>query len=85
MFVLLGVAVVEKVKSVLSKVFSVNASSIGDDFSQWTCSQWDSLAQLRIVVELEKEFGCRFEPNEMGAMTDIASIVKIVGEKGFQF
>jgi acyl carrier protein len=71
----------ERVTAILARVFAMEAAAIGPDFSQDLHAPWDSLAQLRIVVELEREFACRFEPREIGAMTDLAAIVALLEQK----
>jgi acyl carrier protein len=71
----------ERVCQVLARVFALEAAQIGADFSQLIHAPWDSLAQLRLVVELEREFACRFEPREIGVMTDLQAIVAVLEQK----
>lgn len=63
----------------MQKVFGVE--DLGRTCSQKTCEQWDSVAQLNLVLELEDEFGISLEPEEIGEMTDFEAVSKIVAKK----
>ena len=71
----------DQVRAILARVFALDAERIGPDFSQDLHEPWDSLAQLRIVVELEGAFGCQFEPREIGQLTDLGAIVALLERK----
>lgn len=62
----------EKIIAILQRVFGVE--NLDKTCSQKTCEQWDSMAQLNLVLELEDEFGISLEPEEIGEMTDFESI-----------
>jgi acyl carrier protein len=42
---------------------------------------YDSMAQINIIAELEKQFNIRFQLKELAKITSIDSIVKIIQEK----
>ena len=69
----------EKILIILKSVLGVE----GIDFtvSQEKCEQWDSLAQLNLVVELEDAFGITLEPEEIGEMKSFEVILRLVKEK----
>ena len=42
---------------------------------------YDSMAQINIIAELEKNFNIRFQLKELAKMTSVDSIVEIIQEK----
>ena len=50
--------------------------SIDTCVSQENCSNWDSLKQLNLMVELESEFDISIEPEVMHKMTSYVSIIE---------
>ena len=69
----------EKIIAIMQKVFGVEG--LDKTCSQKTCEQWDSMAQLNLVLELEDEFGISLEPEEIGVMTDFDAVIKLVTKK----
>ena len=69
----------EKILNIMKSVFGVD--NIDVTVSQDNCEQWDSLAQLNLVVELEDAFGISFEPEEIGEMNSFSVILVFVKKK----
>lgn len=70
----------ERVLDVLKNTFELD--TVDNTCSQKTCEKWDSMGQLNLVVELETEFGVSLEPEEIGEMTCVGDVVKILTAKG---
>jgi len=64
----------EKVLEILKYV--LEDDSIDTSVSQENCSNWDSLKQLNLMVELESEFDISIEPEVMHKMTSYVSIIE---------
>jgi acyl carrier protein len=43
-------------------------------------SQWDSLNHLRLMIELESEFGINLTPNNFQELTSYNKIIKFIKE-----
>lgn len=69
----------EKVLTILKSV--LEDDSVNIETSQDNNSNWDSLRQLNLVVELEGEFGIAFEPDEMSNMTSVKKIIETLKSK----
>lgn len=69
----------EKILNIMKSVFGVD--DIDVTVSQENCVQWDSLAQLNLVVELEDAFDITFEPEEIGGMKSFSVILEFVKKK----
>jgi acyl carrier protein len=64
---------IERVKSVISKVF--NVTYISDNLKINDIEEWDSLGQINLVLGLEEEFGIKI-PTEK--ILNLSSVDKIV-------
>ncbi len=69
----------EKIIAIMQKVFGVEG--LDRTCSQKTCEQWDSMAQLNLVLELEDEFDISLEPEEIGEMTSFDTVKSILDKK----
>ena len=45
-----------KLLSIISEQFSVSESEISDETGPGDLAKWDSIGQLRLIMELEKQF-----------------------------
>ena len=46
--------------------------------SQQNCPQWDSIAHLNIIIELESQFGLSLEPDEIAQITSFQDIMRVL-------
>ena len=53
----------QKILDILRKLFE--SDSIDTSCSQTTCSKWDSMNHLNLILDLEDAFGVTFEPEEI--------------------
>ena len=63
-----------EIKEIMAKVLKMDISSIADDVQQKYIEEWDSLAHLNLVLELESEFNVSFEPEDIKEMTSLELI-----------
>ena len=66
----------------MAKVFGVARSAIGDGTSNKTLTQWDSLAHMTLIVELEAAYGVSFSAEEALTMTDVGTIKRLLADRG---
>jgi acyl carrier protein len=69
----------ERIKKVLCAVFDVAAEEIHDGTAPANVGMWDSLNHLRMVTELEKEFGVRLRQKEIREMVSFSRIRETLG------
>lgn len=55
----------ERIFSVMSAVFGVDRSKLGEGAAPGTVEQWDSLRHMNLVLALEEEFGVRFAEDQI--------------------
>ena len=65
----------ERLKKVMAEVFDVPAGGITQDASAYTIPAWDSLKHINLILALQKEFGIRFEDEEIPTMVNYQIIV----------
>ena len=67
-----------QLKSILGKVFDLEAEEIEDETSPENVGLWDSLNHLRLISEIEKVFRIRLSMKEVRSMVSYAKIREIV-------
>lgn len=71
----------DKIKEIMSLVFSIPADSIKDDASTQNLENWDSLNHMNLVVALEQEFQIRFEDDEIIKIVSFNEVANNVAAK----
>ena len=72
----------KSLKKVLINVFDIDEKQVTIDLSKENLSKWDSLAQMELLVALEKEFGVNLIFEEIAQMTSVIIIIDILTKKG---
>ena len=66
----------QQVRQIIADTLFLSIDEVGEDASQDTLKNWDSLQQMNIVLALEQSFGVRFKPEEFTLMTSIEKILQ---------
>lgn len=61
----------DRIKAVMSSVFGLSESQIGDDSSTDSIARWDSLGHLNLMIALENEFGISFGDEDFANLTSL--------------
>ena len=67
--------ILDRLEEVFEDVLDVDDDDFSEDLSQENCEDWDSLAQMTLLVSIENEFGVRFDAQEMAEMKSVKLIV----------
>ena len=70
----------QQVKEVLSAIIDVPVEQILDGASMDDLEQWDSLAQMNLVIALEEEFEITIPDDEVGTMLSLPLIMSLLNE-----
>lgn len=62
--------------------FSTDPASISLTSEPSDIAGWDSMGHVQLVAELEKIFSVAFEVDEVMEMEDVASIIRVLKDKG---
>lgn len=76
-----GDPILARVASVFQQTFGMEPSEVTLTTGPEDVARWDSLGNLRLIANLEKEFACSLDVNEIMEMVDVASIVQVMKGK----
>jgi acyl carrier protein len=72
----------KKLKTILAKVLLIDESKISDETSRKTVKEWDSMAHLMLVSELESTFEIIMDDNDIINIQTVADIKKTLQKLG---
>jgi acyl carrier protein len=67
-----------KLKDILAKVLLVDENKISDDMSRKSVEEWDSMAHLMLVSEIESAFGVALSDDDIMGIQTVGDIKKIL-------
>jgi len=73
--------ITQQVIQVFETILKHRNFSTTEILSNKNVAGYDSMAQINIIAELEKQFNIRFQLKELAKITSIDSIVEIIQEK----
>lgn len=73
---------IEKIQRVFREVFENSDLSIFPDMTAKDVDGWDSFNHINLIVALEEAFGVSFTTEEIGGMTNVGDLVKLLQKKG---
>lgn len=68
----------EKIKNIIAGILSVDIEEITDETVIGDLAEWDSLHQLRILDELERQFSIKFNQDELAELEDVSDLISLV-------
>lgn len=71
----------ENVQEIFRDVFDEEDLAITDDTSAEDIEDWDSLAQVRLTVAIEKKFGIKFNFGELTALHNVGEMLELIEGK----
>lgn len=74
----------EQVRQIIADTLFLALDEVGEDASQETLKNWDSLQQLNLVLALEQTFAVRFKPEEFTLMSSVGKILEQLAAKGVE-
>jgi acyl carrier protein len=72
----------KKLKDILTKVLLIDKETIIDSMSRKTVKEWDSMAHLMLVSEIEAVFEVTMEDDDIMEIQTIADIKKTLQKLG---
>ena len=70
----------EKVIELIARVLNVPTSEIEMDTEIGELDEWDSLHNVEIIVQLEKEFGVKITSDMIMDLEEVSDIVNLIKE-----
>jgi acyl carrier protein len=72
----------KKLNKILAKVLLIDETKISDELSRKTVKEWDSMAHLMLVSELESAFDVNMEDDDIMEIQTVADIKKTLRKLG---
>jgi acyl carrier protein len=72
----------QRVETVFQEVFENENLVITDSSSAKNVENWDSLAQINIIVGLEEEFRIKFTTDEVASLANVGELKAALRAKG---
>jgi acyl carrier protein len=72
----------KKLKAILTKVLLIDESEVSDEMSRKTVKEWDSMAHLMIVSEIESAFEVTMDDDDIMEIQTVADIKKTLQKLG---
>ena len=67
-----------RLQKVFREVFEDPAVKISEDTSMNSLEDWDSVATVSLILEVESEFGIRFTTDEVAIKKSDADIINVI-------
>lgn len=68
----------EKLQEIFRDVFDDEELVITEEMAVADIEDWDSLAQINLIIAIEKEFGVKFNLEEISKLKNIGEILEII-------
>lgn len=72
-------------EAVVARVLGLSRRAVTDATSNTTESTWDSLNHVTLVLELESAYGVSLSAEDALAMTDVATIKRVLRTYGVEW
>lgn len=71
----------ERLNGVFREVFDDESIVLNEGTCADDIEDWDSLAQITLVLAIEEEFGMRFDMGEIASLANVGEMVRVIKEK----
>jgi acyl carrier protein len=73
--------VINQINDVFQEVFDEPTLSVGLDTSPSDIADWDSVAQVKLVLAIEEAFGTRFTTDEVTSLHSVGDFVAALNSR----
>jgi acyl carrier protein len=77
-----NVSMDQRIAEAFNAVFQISPEEVTDSLSPQDVTGWDSLGHVRLVTQLQEQFGVEFEVDEIMRMDNVGEIKKILVARG---
>jgi acyl carrier protein len=77
-------ALEEQICGIVASTFGLSPQQVGADASTQTLAAWTSLGHLRLMANIQQEFGLRLSMDDMIEMTSIEAIERVLSANGIE-
>jgi acyl carrier protein len=73
--------IVDRLTPVLQEVFDNDEIVAAPELTARDVDGWDSLGNVRLLLEVEKVFSVRFSAAEIGSLNNLGDLAQLIGRK----
>jgi acyl carrier protein len=66
----------------VSTILNIKPEAVTPETSQENTPSWDSLAHLRLILEVEQNLGIRFQSQDITRLTSVAALNEAISNLG---
>lgn len=71
----------ERLQEIFRDIFDDDELIIKEDMSANDIEDWDSLAQINLIIAIEKEFKVKFKLDEVSNLKNIGEMLELLSKK----
>ncbi|ETT12302.1 phosphopantetheine attachment domain protein [Fusobacterium sp. CM21] len=71
----------ERLQEIFRDIFDDEELIIREDMSANDIEDWDSLAQINLIIAIEKEFKVKFNLEEVSSLKNIGEMLELLSKK----
>lgn len=73
--------ILSDVQDIFRDVFDEDDLEINDETNAEDIEDWDSLAQVRLTVAIEKKFNIKFDFGQLQKLHDVGEMISVIEDK----
>ena len=73
--------IIIQLKEIFEEIFDDNLPEFNKDFSQNDIEEWDSLANIQLIVGVEKQFNIHFTSSEVEEVNSVRNLINAIETK----
>ena len=73
--------IIEELQEIFREIFDEDELVISRDTTAEDIEDWDSLAQVRLTVAIEKRFNIKFDFGELTALHNVGEMLNLIEKK----
>ncbi|NNC95044.1 MAG: acyl carrier protein [Chitinophagales bacterium] len=77
-------SILEKLTGIFRKVFDNNSLEVTESVTANDVEKWDSLTNIIMVDEVEKEFGIKFKLKEIMKLRNVGDLITVIQDHSSQ-
>lgn len=74
----------DKLKQVIADCLQISVNRVTPSLSQDDIADWDSMAMVNLISEIETVFNVSFDINDMLSFKSVGLIIELLKEKGIE-
>ena len=75
-----NIKLIKRVIKIISKTLNVDIKNLSENSSSQNINKWDSLAHIRIILSIEKNFKIKINTTQQSKLNSVKSIISYLSK-----